>query len=241
MNRVFLDVEYEEGKIGRIIIQLFYQICPMTCENFRCLCTGEKGIGKVFGKPLHYKGCIFHRVIKNFMIQTGDFTHGTGVGGESIYGKKFVDENFTLTHHRPFVLSMANSGPNSNGSQFFITTRRASHLDGKHVVFGEVVDGSEIVKKIENIPTDSRDKPIKDIVIVNCGEINLVPSSSSSIKTSAISSTYKQQKNESNQSRLSTGVLVPFLEMLCPCIALPPAEQQAHASRQCSWADSNRS
>ncbi|PLN80739.1 peptidyl-prolyl cis-trans isomerase D [Aspergillus taichungensis] len=167
--RVFFDVQIGNQKTGRIAIELFNDVVPKTAENFRALCTGEKGVGKQ-GKPLSFKDSIFHRVIKQFMIQGGDFTAFNGTGGESIYGEKFPDENFDLKHDRPFLLSMANSGPGTNGSQFFITTVPTPHLDGKHVVFGEVINGKSVVRKIENMPT-SADKPSTDVTIVDCGEL----------------------------------------------------------------------
>lgn len=143
---------------------------PKTAENFRALCTGEKGKTKDGSKPLSYKNSIFHRVIKQFMIQGGDFTNFNGTGGESIYGEKFDDENFELKHDRPFLLSMANSGPGTNGSQFFVTTVPTPHLDGKHVVFGEVINGKNIVREIENMPTQA-DKPNVNVTVVDCGEL----------------------------------------------------------------------
>ena len=167
---VFFDIEHGEEKMGRIVMQIYKDITPKTAENFRCLVTGEKGDGKS-GKPLHYKGSTFHRVIKDFMIQGGDFTKGDGTGGESIYGEKFNDENFKLKHVKPGLLSMANSGKNTNGSQFFITTTNTLHLDGKHVVFGEVVEGMDIVHKIENVEKGANDKPEVDVVIADCGEL----------------------------------------------------------------------
>ncbi|KAL8745496.1 MAG: hypothetical protein Q9190_002377 [Brigantiaea leucoxantha] len=147
-----------------------FPVVPKTAENFRALCTGEKGMGKS-GKPLSYKGSSFHRVIKGFMIQGGDFTAGNGTGGESIYGEKFEDENFDRKHSKPLLLSMANAGPGTNGSQFFITTVPTPHLDGKHVVFGEVLDGKGIVRKIENLKT-SNDKPSPSATITACGQLS---------------------------------------------------------------------
>ncbi|KAF2737460.1 peptidyl-prolyl cis-trans isomerase D [Polyplosphaeria fusca] len=168
--RVFFDITVGSTKAGRVAFELYSDIVPKTAENFRALCTGEKGQGNA-GKPLHYKGSIFHRVIKSFMIQGGDFTQGNGTGGESIYGEKFEDENFEKIHDKPFLLSMANAGPGTNGSQFFVTTVLTPHLDKKHVVFGEVINGKSIIRQIENLKTQSGDKPLQDAVIADCGEL----------------------------------------------------------------------
>jgi len=167
--RVFFDITIGGAPVGRILMELYADSVPKTAENFRCLCTGEKGMGKA-GKPLHFKGSIFHRVIHDFMIQGGDFTNFNGTGGESIYGLKFDDENFIHKHKGPYLLSMANSGPNTNGSQFFITCKETPHLDDKHVVFGRVIKGSDIVSLIEHEPAKS-DKPEQDVCIADCGEL----------------------------------------------------------------------
>ncbi|KNC84228.1 peptidyl-prolyl cis-trans isomerase B [Sphaeroforma arctica JP610] len=163
-DTVFFDVQIEgELDVRRIEMGLFGDVVPKTVKNFVELAKKEKGEG--------YKGSKFHRVIKQFMLQGGDFTRGDGTGGKSIYGDKFEDENFTLKHEGPGYLSMANSGKNTNGSQFFITTIKTSWLDGRHVVFGKVTKGMEHVTDVENNPTGARDKPIKSVEIVDCGVV----------------------------------------------------------------------
>ncbi|CAM9600901.1 unnamed protein product [Laminaria digitata] len=172
-HRVFFDISIAGEPKGRISMGLFGNAVPKTVENFRQLCTGEAGPGKVYRKPLHYKGSAFHRIIPQFMLQGGDFTHGTGTGGESIYGGKFDDEAFLpeLMHNKPGVLSMANAGKNTNGSQFFVCTVPTPWLDGKHVIFGQVEEESmELVYAIEKIGSRSGATSEK-VEITDSGEL----------------------------------------------------------------------
>jgi len=169
--QVFMDIEVGKGEgqepeKGRVVFELFTEQVPKTAENFRALCTGEKG------SDLHYKGNIFHRVIKEFMMQGGDTTNKNGTGGKSIYGTKFADEGVWLPHTTGGLLSMANSGADTNGSQFFITYKPTAWLDGKHTVFGRVISGFSICKAAENAEKGAQDKPKHGVTIVDCGELH---------------------------------------------------------------------
>jgi len=166
---VFMDIQIGDEPAKRLEFELFKNYVPKTAENFRALCTGEKGAAKC-GKPLHFKGTIFHRLMKDFMLQGGDFEREDGTGGESIYGAKFEDENFKCKHLKRGFLSMANSGKNTNGSQFFITFKKTEWLDNGHVVFGTVKSGLEFLNELEAVPVEG-EKPTKTIRVVNCGEI----------------------------------------------------------------------
>ena len=166
---VYFDMTIGGADVGRIEMTLRADVVPKTAENFRCLCTGEKG-NAPSGKSLHFKGSSFHRVITGFMCQGGDFTRGNGTGGESIYGAKFADENFQLKHTGPGTLSMANAGPGTNGSQFFLCIVATPWLDGKHVVFGSVTKGMDVVRAIEAVGSQ-QGKTSKTVLINDCGQI----------------------------------------------------------------------
>jgi cyclophilin family peptidyl-prolyl cis-trans isomerase len=161
----YFDIKIGDDPPERVIFQLFDEEVPKTCKNFRYLCSNG-----IFNKDKpSYQDTSFHRIIKDFMLQGGDITRGDGTGGYSIYGEEFDDENFNLTHNQPGMLSMANAGPNTNNSQFFITLKKTPWLDNKHVVFGIVISGFDTVKKIENLETDGKDKPLTDVIIVKSG------------------------------------------------------------------------
>ncbi|CAH1635474.1 unnamed protein product [Spodoptera littoralis] len=188
-SRVFMDISIGGLPSGRLVFELFNDIAPKTAENFRALCAGDMGVGKNTGKPLTYKGMVFHRVVKDFMIQGGDFTNANGTGGESIYGGTFEDETFELKHDRPYLLSMANRGKDTNGSQFFITTQPAPHLDNVHVVFGTVIGGAALVRQLEALAVDRNARPLQDVAVTNCGQL---------VRVSA--KKRKQEKEEKEES-----------------------------------------
>lgn len=212
LPRIFFDVEGPAAtapgtreKYGRIVFELFADEVPQTAENVRALATGEKGLSKLSGAPLHYKNSKFHRAIKGFMIQGGELK-GAAKGGESIYGGPLEDENFNRKHSEAFLMSMANRGPNTATSQFFITTRPTPHLDGKHVVVGRVVFGEDVVSRIEGLQTDAKDRPMDDVIIVHCGELELRTAPreervAEEKQTSTKRSRGRQSDSESNSAR----------------------------------------
>jgi cyclophilin family peptidyl-prolyl cis-trans isomerase len=171
---VYMDIKVGPRNMGRMEFELFADIVPKTAENFRSLCTGERGKGGMYGStPLHYLNSTFHRIIPGFMAQGGDFTKHDGTGGVSIYGRKFDDENFMIKHNRSGLLSMANAGPDTNGSQFFLTFAKTPHLDNRHVVFGQIIKGMHILNAMEKVRTGKMDKPIMPVTVVDCGQIAL--------------------------------------------------------------------
>jgi cyclophilin family peptidyl-prolyl cis-trans isomerase len=183
--RVFFDIRIGGETIGRMEFELFADSCPRTAENFRCFCTGEMGKSKTTGKHLFYKNTVIHRVIKGFMAQGGDYENADGTGGESIYGKNFGDENFQHKHIGPGMLSMANAGKNTNGSQFFITFKTTSHLNGKHVVFGRLCTGIDVLKRIEMVATGREDRPNQEVLVYNTGQVGKAPIPLDMMKDSA--------------------------------------------------------
>ena len=187
--RCYIDFKQGDEPLGRIIIEIFADVVPKTAANFIALCNGKHRNDR--GVRLYYKNSIVHRVIQSFMIQMGDFTKGNGTGGCSVYGEHFDDENFTIKHDK-YYLSMANAGANTNGSQFFICTDECSHLNGKHVVYGRVIDGKEVIDKIEAVETDSRDKPLETIKVSKCGQLV-------QIKQSALQQNEEEEQEEKDE------------------------------------------
>jgi len=203
---VFLEVEISNVNIGRMIFKLYNGICPKTAENFRCLCNGDRGTGLITKMPLHFQGAKFHRIIPGFMAQGGDFELGDGRGGESIYGGKFSDEagGLALRHAKRGLLSMANSGRDTNGSQFFIIFRPAHHLNGKHCVFGEMVEGEATLDAIEGVKTQSDDRPIAPIVIARCGQLERRVIGVKRVKRKKVAASSEESSSESSDSSSSS-------------------------------------
>ncbi|ORX34838.1 cyclophilin-like domain-containing protein [Kockovaella imperatae] len=195
LPRTFIDFEVGGEPKGRVVFELFADRVPKTAENFRALCTGEKGISPISNVPLHYKNSIVHRVIDEFMIQAGDFTKRNGSGGESIYGGMFADERLEgegCQVDKAGLLVMANRGPNTNGSQWFVTLAPAPHLTGKHVVFGRVIHGFEIIEAIGKLATDDRDRPLSPVTIIHCGELELRKAPAKKLRTTSPTSSVER-------------------------------------------------
>jgi cyclophilin family peptidyl-prolyl cis-trans isomerase len=222
---VFMDIRIGQKKAGRMTFELFADSCPKTAENFRKLCTGEMGAARFCKRQMHFKNTIFHRVIKGFMAQGGDFEKEDGTGGESTYGKTFADENFKHKHFGPGMLSMANAGPNTNGSQFFLTFKSTPHLNGKHVVFGRLKEGMSTLRTIENVSTGRMDKPIQEVAVINCGEFELERDEDGNVVKKEASSkkdkeeekeevdletdTTKEEKEEEEMAKVDTSAMNP--------------------------------
>jgi len=206
-DKCFLAISINNRDIGEVVVKLYTEELPRTCANFQALCTGEKGKGKIWKKPLHYKGCKFHRVIPRFMIQGGDFSHGDGRGGESIYGETFADEGFLYKHDRPGLVSMANSGVNANSSQFFITLAPAPHLDGLHVIFGEIIKGMDIVRLMEQVETSESNKPKMPIKISDCGLLPIRADAAIPVEDDDLPPEEKLRNEEARQMQVMDGLV----------------------------------
>lgn len=179
LPRAYISVSVGDAPPMRLVFALYSDTVPKTAENFRQLCTGEHEGRTVRGKPFHYKGCLLHRLIPGLMVQGGDFDNANGTGGESIYGRRFADEGFKDKHTRRGLLAMANDGPNTNGSNFFILFEQAEHLDRRHVIFGELVEGWDVLDELERLPTDAECRPLTDCVVADCGEFKEAPAAES--------------------------------------------------------------